>query len=238
MAAASGGFPAACRRSARTAPRRDRRRPRPAVRRSTRISSAAVAEAGEDVGRDLAAAEHRHRGLERPEITLDRHLRLAGHDAGADALGDGFQMHAERVDAGIAHAREPDVVVRRLALALDRQIDRGFDADRALAQDLRAAIAAGRRACRHHHMRDAVEFDRGLRDFAELLRASCARWCGRPRATGRWRRTGRSWCGSDSGCRFAGWWSPARRGRAASRSWNRECRRRSSARRSAAATGI
>jgi hypothetical protein len=43
-------------------------------------------------------------------------------------------MHAQRVDAGIAHAPEPEGVIGRLALALDRQIDRGFDADRALAQ--------------------------------------------------------------------------------------------------------
>ena len=79
-------------------------------------------------------------------------------------------MHAERIDAGVAQPREPDVVVGRLALPLDRQIDRRLDRARALGEDRGAAVAAGRRAGRHHHVPDAVELDGGLRDLGELRR--------------------------------------------------------------------
>src|SRR5260221_11678441 len=40
-----------------------------------------VAEAGEDVGRKLAAAEHRHGGFISREIAFERFLRLYRHDA-------------------------------------------------------------------------------------------------------------------------------------------------------------
>src|ERR1700733_473155 len=108
--------------------------------------------------------------LERPEVSLDRHLRLSRHDALAHPLGDGFQMHAERIDPGVLHSLKPDVVVRRLALSLDREIDRGFDAQRAFAQDFGAAVAARRRSGCHHHMGDAIELDGRAGHFAELLR--------------------------------------------------------------------
>ena len=81
---------------------------------------------------------------------------------------DDLEMHAETVDAGACEAFEPSVVVGRLALRLDRQIDGGFHGRRALAQDRRAAIAARRRAGGHHHVLDAVELDRRARDFGEL----------------------------------------------------------------------
>ena len=103
----------------------------------------AVAEAGENVSRHLAAPEYRNGGREGLEIPLDADLRLAGHDARAHLLGHRFEVHAERIDAGVAHAREPGVVVRRLALALDRQIDRGLDRQRALGQDRGAAVGPG-----------------------------------------------------------------------------------------------
>lgn len=53
-------------------------------------------------------------------------------------------------------AFEPSVVVGRLALRLDREIDGGFYRRCALAQDGRAAIAAGRGAGGHHHVAYAV----------------------------------------------------------------------------------
>ena len=68
------------------------------------------------------------------------------------------------------HAREPGIVVGRLALSLDRQIDRGLHRARTFGEDRGAAVAPGRRAGRHHHVLDAVEFDGGLGDFGELLR--------------------------------------------------------------------
>jgi hypothetical protein len=35
-------------------------------------------------------------------------------------------MHAECVNAGVMHAGEPDIAIRRLALALDWKVDRSF----------------------------------------------------------------------------------------------------------------
>ena len=55
-----------------------------------------------------------------------------------------FQVHAERVDAGRAHALEPAVVVGRLALALHRQVDRRLDREGAVGA---APPRRGRRAC-------------------------------------------------------------------------------------------
>ncbi len=66
---------------------------------------------------------------------------------------------------------------------------------------------------------------------------SCARSCGRRRATGRSRRTGRRCGGRHSGCRSAARWSPARRRRAAPRSSSRARRPTSAGRRSAAGAG-
>ncbi len=112
-----------------------------------------------------------------------------------------------------------------------------FTASGALAQDGRAAIAAGRRAGGHHHVLDAIEFDRRARDFGKLSGRLALDGPALPQATGRWRRTGRSSCGSDSGCRSAGPWLRERRGRAASRCGNRGRRPRSSDHRIAAAPG-
>ena len=79
-------------------------------------------------------------------------------------------MHAETVDARPSEAFEPSVVVGRLALRLDRQIDGGFHGYRAFAQDGRAAITARRGAGGHHHVLDAVELDGRASDFGELSR--------------------------------------------------------------------
>ena len=130
----------------------------------------AVAEAREDVGRDLAAAEHGNRRGEGAEIALDRNLRLARHDLAPKFRRHDLEMHAEAVDARAREPLEPSVVVGRLALRLDRQIDGGFHGRRAFAQDRRAAIAAGRGAGGHHHVLDAVELDGRASDFGELSR--------------------------------------------------------------------
>ena len=129
-----------------------------------------VAEAGQNIGRYLPAPEHRNRRGKRVEIALERDLCLARHDPRAHLRRHRFEMHAERIDAGALHAREPDVVVGRLALALNRQIDGRFHGGGALGKDRGATIAAGRRAGGHHHMRDAVELDGGGRDFGKLRR--------------------------------------------------------------------
>ncbi len=129
-----------------------------------------VAQPGQDIGRHLSAPEHRHGRRKSIEIARDRNLRLARHDARAHLLGHRLEMHPERVDTGIAHAREPSFVVRRLALPLDGQVDGCLHRTRALREDRCAAIAAGGRTGRHHHVLDAVELDRGLRDLGKLTR--------------------------------------------------------------------
>src|ERR1700735_1613073 len=115
-------------------------------------------------------SEYRHGRLECPEVSLDRHLRLSRHDALTYLLGNRFQMHPERIDAGVLHPLKPDVVVGRFALSLDRKIDRSFDAKCAFAQDLGATVAARRRSRCHHHMGDAIKLDGRTSHFAELLR--------------------------------------------------------------------
>jgi hypothetical protein len=91
----------------------------------------------------LATPEHGHRRREGREIALDRNLRFAWHHPGADLGRDGFKMHAERIDAGLAHAREPSIGVGRFALTLNRQIDRLLYRVRALGKDGGAAVAFG-----------------------------------------------------------------------------------------------
>ena len=129
-----------------------------------------VAKPGQNIGGDLPAPEYGHGGLIGAEIALDGRLRLAGHDARAKFRRDDFEMHAERVDAGSLHATEPFIPVGRLALRLNREIDRGFHRARAVAQDLSTAIAAARRSRRHNHMFDVVEFHCGVGDFRQLTR--------------------------------------------------------------------
>ena len=77
-------------------------------------------------------------------------------------------MHAERVYTGVVHAGEPGVVVGWFALALDRQVDGGFDGPGAFGQDGGASVVAGRGAGGQNHVLDAVQFDRGLGDVGEL----------------------------------------------------------------------
>jgi hypothetical protein len=79
-------------------------------------------------------------------------------------------MHPERIGAGGAKAREPGVAVGRLALYLDRQIDRRFHRGGALGQNGRAAILSRWGAGGHHHVLDAVEFDGGFGHFGKLRR--------------------------------------------------------------------
>ena len=79
-------------------------------------------------------------------------------------------MHAEAVDARAGETFEPNVVIGRLALRLDREIDSGFHGRRALAQDGGATIAARRGAGGHHHVLDAIELDRRACDFGKLSR--------------------------------------------------------------------
>ena len=232
-APAPDGSPAACRRSARTARRRDRRRAR-RVSSQSRGSPRRCRRARRGCRSRPAAAEHRRRRREGGEIALDRDLRLAGHDARAHLRRHGFEMHAERVDAGGLQPLEPGVVVGRLALRLDRQIDRGLHRRRALAEDRGAAVAPARRAGRHHHVLDAVELDGGLGDFGELRRRLALDGAaGRERLADGAELAGLG-AALDSGCRSAAPSSPARRGRAARRSANRARRRRSAGRRSAA----
>ena len=87
----------------------------------------------------------------------------------ARTSGGGLQMHAERIDAGVAHAGEPCGIIGRLALALDGQVDRGFDGGGAFCEDGRAAILARRRAGRHHHVTHAIKLT-----AARATSASCA----------------------------------------------------------------
>lgn len=136
----------------------------------SRISLLAIAKPGEDVGRNLAMSEDGYCRLERSEVSLHRHLRLSRHDTLTHPLGDRFQMHAERIDAGVLHSLKPGVVVGRLALSLDRKIDRGFDPPRAFAKDFGTTVAARRRSGCHHHMGNAIKLDSCAGDFGELLR--------------------------------------------------------------------
>ncbi|MNP06062.1 hypothetical protein D3C76_980320 [compost metagenome] len=80
----------------------------------------AVAQAGEDVGADLAPAEDVDRRAEGIEIAAQRHFGLARHDPLAHFVGDCFQVHAERHYAAVGQALEPAIVVRRLTLGLNR----------------------------------------------------------------------------------------------------------------------
>ena len=129
-----------------------------------------VAQAGQDVGADLAPAEHLHRARERVEIALQRHAGLARHDAGPHGRRDRFQVHPQRIDAGVAHARKPRIVVRWLALALDRQGHRRLDRERALAQDGGATVGGVRRAGGHHHMLHIVQQHGRAGHFGQLFR--------------------------------------------------------------------
>src|ERR1700733_2920435 len=115
-------------------------------------------------------SEYRHGRLECPEISLDRHLRLSRHDALTHPLGNGFQMHAERIDAGVFHPLKPDVVVGRFALSLDRKIDGSFDAKCAFAQDLGATAAARRLSRCPPHGGHPTKSHGATSHFAELLR--------------------------------------------------------------------
>src|SRR5882724_13445221 len=128
----------------------------------------AVPETGQNVGRHLAATEDRHGRGEGFEIAIERHLRLTRHDPGPHVRRHRFEMHAERIDAGILHAREPEVLVRRLTLPLDRQINGCLHGSRTLGEDGCAAVAAGWRAGRHDHVLHAIELDGSLRDLSEL----------------------------------------------------------------------
>ncbi len=83
-------------------------------------------------------------------------------------------MHAERIDAGRLHALEPAVVVGRLALGLDRQVDRRLHREGTLAEHGGAAVGGVRRARRHHHVLDAVEEDGGAGDSASCSGVLCA----------------------------------------------------------------
>ena len=78
-------------------------------------------------------------------------------------------MHAQRVDARVEHALMPSVILGRLALTLQRQIDSGLDRRRTLGQNLGPAILAGGGAGGQDHMGDAVQFDRGLCNLGQLL---------------------------------------------------------------------
>ena len=71
---------------------------------------------------------------------------------------------------GRAHALEPAVGIRRLALRLDRQVDGGLHRERALAEHGGTAVCGVRRARRHHHVLDAVEQHGGARHLGELIR--------------------------------------------------------------------
>ena len=206
------GFRAACPRSARRARRRDRRQ----VRSSrSQILGWRRAKYVRLQGCKWKPGPGRRPGppRRRREVALDRNRGLARHEAAAQLRGHGLEVHAEVSTRRVAGV-EPGVVVRRLALGLDRQVDGGFDAPRT------------RRGWRHrdrgrwgagseHHVLHAVELDRGHARRRRAEQGSCARPSVPPRATGRWRRTGRFSCGSDSGCRSAGPWSPGRRVRAA-----------------------
>jgi len=59
-----------------------------------------VAEAGDNVRAHLPAAEDAHGRRERVEIICDRNFCLTRHRARAYRRLDGFEMHAERSDAG------------------------------------------------------------------------------------------------------------------------------------------
>ena len=99
------------------------------------IASAEIAQAREDVGRDLAPAEYGNRRGEGFEVTLDRNLGLARHEFAPQFGRYDLEMHAETVDAGAGETFEPGVVVGRLALRLDREIDGGFHGSGAFAQE-------------------------------------------------------------------------------------------------------
>ena len=75
-----------------------------------------VAQTGEDVGGDLASAEHRDGGGESIEVAGQWDAGLAGHDTRPHRWRNGFEMHAKRVYTGVVHAGEPGIVVRGLAL--------------------------------------------------------------------------------------------------------------------------
>ena len=92
-----------------------------------------IAEARKDVGRDLAPAEDRDRRGEGFEITLDRNCGLARHDFAPKVGSDDLKMHAKTVNARACEAFEPAIVVGRLALRLDREIDGSFHGRRAFA---------------------------------------------------------------------------------------------------------
>ena len=86
----------------------------------------------------------------------------------AHRWGDRFEMHAERVYTGVIHAGEPGVIVGWFALALDRQIDGGFDGSGAFDENGGASVVARWGAGSKNHVLDAIQFDRGFGDGGEL----------------------------------------------------------------------
>ena len=77
-------------------------------------------------------------------------------------------MHAERIDAGVVHAGEPGVIVGWFALALNGQVDGGFDGPGAFGENGGASVVARRGAGSKNHVLDAIQFDRGFGDGGEL----------------------------------------------------------------------
>ena len=77
-------------------------------------------------------------------------------------------MHPECVYTSVIHAGEPGVIVGWLALALDGQVDGGFDGPGAFGENGGASVVARWGAGSHHHVLDAIQFDRGFGDGGEL----------------------------------------------------------------------
>ena len=79
-------------------------------------------------------------------------------------------MHTDGVGPGVLQAGKPGVVIRWLALHLNRQIDRRFYRRHALGQNRRAPVRRTRRARGHDHVLNTIQFNGGFRDFRQLLR--------------------------------------------------------------------
>ncbi len=79
-------------------------------------------------------------------------------------------MHPERVYTSVIHAGEPGVIVGWLALALNGQVDGGFDCPGTFGENRGASVVARWGAGSKNHVLDAIQFDRGFGDGGELGR--------------------------------------------------------------------
>ena len=168
-------------------------------------------------------------------VALERDRRLAGRPALADLLVEALDVDADRGRAGGVQPLDPDEVVGRLDLHLDREVRQDVLDGRDAAHEVaRAAVGPVRGAGRHDELAHAVQAHRGERDLGDLLGAldlrrlaRAQRLLDRAEATAAVRA-----CSARTSARRS---SRARSGRAGARSARRGCRRRSRGRRSAAA---